>query len=51
MAYIIGFIVGVVATSVVWFLVWRNNKKKFVEALEGINDSDVVNKIKKLLGK
>lgn len=34
---IIAFILGAVCASVVWFFVWRNNKKKFVDTLNDIN--------------
>ncbi len=27
----------VIATSVVWFLVWRNNKKKFIQTIIDID--------------
>jgi Tfp pilus assembly protein PilO len=33
MEIIICIIIGAVAASVGWFFVWRNNKKKFEDAL------------------
>jgi len=33
------FILGLVVASVVWFFVWRNNKQKFVEALQTLDKS------------
>ena len=32
-----GLVVGAVGASVVWFFVWRNNKQKFIEALQELN--------------
>jgi arginine exporter protein ArgO len=32
-SYIVVFIAGAVAASVVWFFVWKNNKEKFEAAL------------------
>lgn len=40
-----------IVEPVVIFLVWRNNKRKFVEALEEVDDNAIVKKIKDLLGK
>ena len=34
---IIGILIGAVGVSVLWFFVWRNNKQKFIEALEELN--------------
>jgi len=51
------FLVGLLCGGVIAFLVWRNNKKKFVEALETIDgaaelleDKDILAKIKTILG-
>lgn len=33
LGYLITFIIGAVAASVVWFFVWKNNKEKFAAAL------------------
>lgn len=33
----LGFFYGVIAASVVWFFVWRNNKKFFVEKLNNVD--------------
>jgi arginine exporter protein ArgO len=33
----INFLLGALAASVVWFFIWRNNKKQFVSALETID--------------
>jgi hypothetical protein len=30
-------VVGVIISSIVWFFVWRNNKKLFVSTLENVN--------------
>lgn len=38
----IELLIGAVGASVVWFFVWRNNKKKFMETM--INVSDFVDR-------
>jgi len=48
---------GAVAASIVWFFIWRNNKKSFVETLNHINytvqnlDSEVVQNVKRFASK
>ncbi len=46
---------GAVAASVVWFFVWRNNKKEFASVLEAIDltgiPQKIADEIKKLLEK
>jgi preprotein translocase subunit YajC len=32
------FLSGFAASTVVWFLVWRNNQKKFKKVLDKLND-------------
>jgi len=34
---ITGFIAGVIGASILWFFIWRNNKKTFLTDLEIIN--------------
>jgi hypothetical protein len=49
------FILGVLVASVVWFFVWRNNKQKFVDALQTLDKSklpaEVANQFDKLFSK
>ncbi len=49
------FILGLVVASVVWFFVWRNNKQKFVDALQTLDKSkmaaEVATQFDKLFGK
>jgi len=52
--FIGGIVLGAVVSTVIWFFVWRNNKKKFLEALvklEGLADADKTALIKELLAK
>ncbi len=51
MSCILCFLAGAAVSGVIFFLVWRNNKKKFLAALEGIDDSAITKAIKKLLKK
>lgn len=37
MAELLYFVSGAFVATVVWFFVWRNNKKKFVDALNKAN--------------
>jgi len=45
-----GFVIGIIACAIVVFFVWRNNKKKFIEALLAIeltvNEYDTPDEIK-----
>lgn len=49
MVEITGFLIGIVAGGIIMFLVARNNKKKFFDALN-LEASDVVDRINKRLG-
>lgn len=39
------FILGALAASVVWFFVWRNNKKEFASALEMLDKSKLTSEV------
>ncbi|KKM86033.1 hypothetical protein LCGC14_1282970 [marine sediment metagenome] len=34
---LVGIIIGTIGASIVWFFVWRNNKKKFMQTIIDID--------------
>ena len=53
LSLLIGILLGAVGATVVWYFVWRNNKKKFEDSLVAIGEfksiKDVRNHIDELI--
>ena len=46
LSLLISFLLGAVGATVVWYFVWRNNKKKFEDSLTAIGEFKSIKDVK-----
>jgi hypothetical protein len=53
MDFILGIIIGIIVSGVIFWFVYKNNKKKFIDILSGLDldniNSDTFRKIRKII--